>query len=64
MYANYFFLQVRVIDAINPGDPALKVVASGGVTTSLILPGSGNLMGLYQGIMDDDIDPGTDSIQC
>lgn len=27
------------------GDPALKVVASGGVTTSLILPGSGNLMG-------------------
>ncbi|KAI9317393.1 hypothetical protein BX666DRAFT_1856754 [Dichotomocladium elegans] len=36
---------VRVIDAINPGDPALKVVASGGITTSLILPGSGNLMG-------------------
>lgn len=27
------------------GDPALKVVASGGITTSLILPGSGNLMG-------------------
>ena len=38
-------IQVRVIDAINPGDPALKIVASGGITTSLILPGSGNLMG-------------------
>lgn len=37
--------QVRVIDAINPSDPAFKVVASGGITTSLILPGSGNLMG-------------------
>ncbi|CDS12474.1 hypothetical protein LRAMOSA04668 [Lichtheimia ramosa] len=36
---------VRIIDSINPGDPALKVVASGGITTSLILPGSGNLMG-------------------
>ncbi|KAL0074749.1 hypothetical protein J3Q64DRAFT_1202866 [Phycomyces blakesleeanus] len=36
---------VRVIDAISPSDPGLKIVASGGVTTSLILPGSGNLMG-------------------
>ncbi|KAI9252557.1 hypothetical protein EDC94DRAFT_620964 [Helicostylum pulchrum] len=36
---------VRVIDAISPTDPGLKIVASGGITTSLILPGSGNLMG-------------------
>lgn len=36
---------VRVIDALSPTDPGLKVVASGGITTSLILPGSGNLMG-------------------
>ncbi|KAI9019283.1 hypothetical protein CLU79DRAFT_759500 [Phycomyces nitens] len=36
---------VRVIDALSPSDPGLKIVASGGVTTSLILPGSGNLMG-------------------
>ncbi|KAI9468661.1 hypothetical protein BDB00DRAFT_777303 [Zychaea mexicana] len=36
---------VRVIDAINPSDPAIKIISSGGVTTSLVLPGSGNLMG-------------------
>lgn len=36
---------VRVIDALSPTDSGLKVVASGGITTSLILPGSGNLMG-------------------
>ncbi|KAF7723426.1 hypothetical protein EC973_002025 [Apophysomyces ossiformis] len=36
---------VRVIDALNPTDPALKIVASGGITTSLILPGSANQMG-------------------
>lgn len=30
---------------MSPTDPGLKVVASGGITTSLILPGSGNLMG-------------------
>jgi hypothetical protein len=34
-----------VIDALNPTDPGIKIVASGGITTSLILPGSGNLMG-------------------
>lgn len=33
------------MDALSPSDPGLKIVASGGVTTSLILPGSGNLMG-------------------
>ncbi|KAI8093884.1 uncharacterized protein BX664DRAFT_330873 [Halteromyces radiatus] len=36
---------VRIVDAFNPSDSAIKVVASGGITTSLILPGSGNLMG-------------------
>ncbi|KAI8391310.1 uncharacterized protein BYT42DRAFT_556455 [Radiomyces spectabilis] len=36
---------VRVVDALNPSDPGIKIVASGGITTSLILPGSGNLMG-------------------
>jgi hypothetical protein len=34
-----------VVDALNPSDPGIKVIASGGITTSLVLPGSGNLMG-------------------
>ncbi|OZJ05153.1 hypothetical protein BZG36_02194 [Bifiguratus adelaidae] len=36
---------VRVLDGFNPSDPAIKIVASGGITTTLILPGSGNIMG-------------------
>lgn len=36
---------VRTIDAFNPSDKALRIVSSGGVTTALVLPGSGNLMG-------------------
>ena len=36
---------VRSIDGFNPLDPQLQVIKSGGVTTSLILPGSGNNMG-------------------
>lgn len=36
---------VRSIDAFNPSDNAIRIVSSGGVTTSLVLPGSGNLMG-------------------
>ncbi|KAH8590146.1 amidohydrolase [Bisporella sp. PMI_857] len=36
---------VRSLDAIDPLDPQLQVIKSGGVTTSLILPGSGNNMG-------------------
>ncbi|CAO3609416.1 unnamed protein product [Cunninghamella echinulata] len=36
---------VRVVDALSPIDPAIKTIASGGVTTSLVLPGSGNSMG-------------------
>jgi hypothetical protein len=34
---------VRSIDAINPLDPQIQVIKSGGVTTSLVLPGSGNV---------------------
>jgi len=36
---------VRSLDAINPLDPQIQVIKSGGVTTSLILPGSGNNIG-------------------
>ncbi|KAK5708530.1 hypothetical protein LTR17_020616 [Elasticomyces elasticus] len=36
---------VRSIDSINPLDPQIRVIKSGGVTTSLILPGSGNNIG-------------------
>ncbi|KAJ2964035.1 hypothetical protein NQZ79_g901 [Umbelopsis isabellina] len=36
---------VRALEGFNPSDPALPIVLSGGVTTSLILPGSGNSMG-------------------
>ncbi|KAJ5010812.1 hypothetical protein K4K57_006651 [Colletotrichum sp. SAR 10_99] len=36
---------VRAIDGFKPYDPAIKIIASGGVTTSLILPGSGNIVG-------------------
>lgn len=36
---------VRSLDGINPLDHQLQVIKSGGVTTSLILPGSGNNMG-------------------
>lgn len=36
---------VRSLDAFNPSDKALRIVSSGGVTTALVLPGSGNLMG-------------------
>ncbi|KAI9282649.1 hypothetical protein BY458DRAFT_496867 [Sporodiniella umbellata] len=36
---------VRSLDAFNPSDNAIRIVSSGGVTTALVLPGSGNLMG-------------------
>ncbi|ORY37667.1 hypothetical protein BCR33DRAFT_721390 [Rhizoclosmatium globosum] len=36
---------LRAQDAINPLDKAIELIASGGVTTSLIIPGSGTLMG-------------------
>lgn len=37
--------QLRIIDAFNPQDPAIQLIMTGGVTTSLVLPGSGNVMG-------------------
>ncbi|KAF4626832.1 hypothetical protein G7Y89_g11326 [Cudoniella acicularis] len=37
--------QVRIIDSIKAYDIATTIIASGGVTTSLILPGSANIMG-------------------
>ena len=36
---------VRALDAIDPEDPAIQQIRSGGVTTSQVLPGSGNMMG-------------------
>jgi hypothetical protein len=37
--------QVRILDSIKAYDMATAIIASGGVTTSLILPGSANIMG-------------------
>ncbi|KAJ3206808.1 hypothetical protein HDU67_007941, partial [Dinochytrium kinnereticum] len=37
--------QLRVQDGINILDNAIEIVAAGGVTTTLVLPGSGTLMG-------------------
>lgn len=36
---------VRSIDGFKPYDPAIKIIASGGVTSSLVLPGSANIVG-------------------
>lgn len=36
---------VRSIDGLQPSDPQIQVIKSGGVTTSLVLPGSGNNIG-------------------
>ncbi|KAI1181615.1 amidohydrolase [Nemania serpens] len=36
---------VRSIDGLNPKDHQIQVIKSGGVTTSLVLPGSGNNIG-------------------
>jgi hypothetical protein len=36
---------VRSLDGFKPYDPAIKIIASGGVTSSLILPGSANIVG-------------------
>ncbi|KAL2757234.1 hypothetical protein ACRALDRAFT_1047363 [Sodiomyces alcalophilus JCM 7366] len=36
---------VRSIDGFDPLDPQIQVIKSGGVTTSLVLPGSGNNIG-------------------
>ncbi|KAL3452023.1 hypothetical protein BJX65DRAFT_320790 [Aspergillus insuetus] len=36
---------VRALDGFTPTDPAIQLIASGGVTTSLNLPGSTNIIG-------------------
>lgn len=36
---------VRAIDGMHPYDQATRIIASGGVTSSLIIPGSANIMG-------------------
>ncbi|KAI8989306.1 hypothetical protein BDB01DRAFT_718349 [Pilobolus umbonatus] len=36
---------LRSLDAFDPSDNGIRIVSSGGVTTALVLPGSGNLMG-------------------
>ncbi|KAI8866137.1 hypothetical protein GQ42DRAFT_111363, partial [Ramicandelaber brevisporus] len=42
---NPTFPALRIMDSIKPDDPALTRILSGGVTTSLILPGSANIIG-------------------
>ncbi len=38
--------KVRAVDAINPEDPAIEqMLSEGGVTSALVLPGSGNVIG-------------------
>ena len=37
--------ELRSIDGFDPSDLSISIINSGGVTTSLILPGSGNMMG-------------------
>ncbi|KAG0155647.1 hypothetical protein PDIDSM_2820 [Penicillium digitatum] len=36
---------VRSVDGFKPYDPAIQIIASGGVTSSLVLPGSANIIG-------------------
>lgn len=38
---------VRALDALDPEDPAIQQIRSGGVTTSQVLPGSANMMGTH-----------------
>ena len=37
--------ELRALDGFDPSDIAIDIINSGGITTSLVLPGSGNLMG-------------------
>lgn len=36
---------VRAVDGMKPYDPATRLIASGGVTSSLVIPGSSNVIG-------------------
>ncbi len=42
---------LRAIDAFHPGDPGLRRVAAGGVTTIMVLPGSANIVGGQGAVM-------------
>jgi len=42
---NPTFAQLRAVDAIDPRDPAFSAILAHGVTTSQIMPGSGDTMG-------------------
>ncbi|KAI8866011.1 hypothetical protein GQ42DRAFT_159119 [Ramicandelaber brevisporus] len=43
--SNPVFPAVRIMDSIKPDDLSLPLILSGGVTTSMILPGSSNVIG-------------------
>lgn len=36
---------LRALDAVNPGDPGIRMAVAGGLTTANIMPGSGNAIG-------------------
>lgn len=42
---------LRSLDGLNTHDDAFRLTISGGVTTSLILPGSANIIGLYSFVL-------------
>lgn len=42
---NPTFAQLRAVDAIDPRDPAFPAILAHGVTTSQVMPGSGDAMG-------------------
>ena len=37
--------EVRAMDSIWPGDPAIRMALAGGITTANVMPGSGNVVG-------------------
>jgi imidazolonepropionase-like amidohydrolase len=51
---------LRALDGIKPYDPAIQIIASGGVTSSLILPGSGNIIGGEAYVVKNQLFPGPD----
>ncbi|KAF8851484.1 hypothetical protein BDZ45DRAFT_808264 [Acephala macrosclerotiorum] len=53
--------QVRILDSLKAYDPATTIIASGGVTTSLILPGSANIMGGEAVVVKNMLNSGADS---
>lgn len=51
---------VRVIDSIKTDDKATAIIAAGGVTTSLLIPGSANIIG-GEGVLVKNFVPGSES---